>query len=123
MIEGLKSKRVIVKNAGLGLEKSTQMIGFGTGPDECSIVPLDEEHIDNIGLIKIDTEGFETYIIKGAQKIIQRDKPVLAIAIYHTPKDFFELKDIILSFNPDYKFMIRRSEPILPSADLVLIAY
>ena len=25
--------------------------------------------------------------------------------------------------NPDYRFMIRRSEDVLPDADLVLIAY
>lgn len=124
VVERLNSNRVIIKNLGLGYEKRTELFSFGANvPNECSIVPLDEECIDNVGLIKLDTEGFETNIIKGAQKVIQRDKPVLVVAMYHTPKDFFELKDIILSYNPDYRFIIRRSEPILPSADLVLIAY
>lgn len=76
-----------------------------------------------IGLIKLDTEGFETQIIDGALDVIKRDKPVLAVAIYHTPKDFFELKSKIEELDLGYKFMIRRSEMILPQADLVLIAY
>lgn len=78
---------------------------------------------NTIGLIKLDTEGFESLIIKGAENVIKKDKPVIVAAIYHTPEDFFELKDRIKALNPDYKFMIRRSELTLPQADLVLIAY
>ena len=78
---------------------------------------------DNLGLIKIDTEGFETQIIQGATELIKKYKPVLDIAIYHRPEDFFELKNKLLAINHDYKFMIRRSEQMIPTADLVLIAY
>jgi hypothetical protein len=78
---------------------------------------------NNLGLIKMDPEGYEWYIVKGASEVIKKYKPVLVIAIYHTPNDFFEMKDKIKALNPNYKFMIRRSEDILPDADLVLIAY
>ena len=71
----------------------------------------------------MDTEGFENAIVDGAKNLIKAHKPVLAIAMYHTPQDFFELKDKILALKPSYKFLIRRSEIILPTADLVLIAY
>ena len=54
---------------------------------------------------------------------IKNQKPVLAVAIYHTPEDFFDLKNELRRLNPDYKFMIRRSEQLIPTADLVLIAY
>ena len=88
------------------------------------LVPLDTSYNgENLGLIKIDTEGFESKIIEGAKNLIKKYKPVLAVAIYHTPQDFFDLKDKILQINPNYKFMIRRSEDILPCADLVLIAF
>ena len=60
---------------------------------------------------------------KFAKEVIKRDKPVVVAAMYHTPEDFFDLKDKLKTLNPDYKFMIRRSEPIIPMADLVLIAY
>ncbi len=82
-----------------------------------------EKREQKVGLIKLDVEGMETNIIMGAKEILKKDKPVLAIAIYHTPWDFFELKDKIKKINPEYKFKIRRSQMILPQADLVLIAY
>ena len=77
----------------------------------------------NLGLIKLDIEGDETPTIEGAKKLIKKYKPVLVIAIYHTPRDFFELKDKIKKINPKYKFMIRRCENIITDADLMLIAY
>ncbi len=91
------------------------------------MVSLDNEYPkignNNLGLIKMDIEGMESWAIAGAQKVIKQYKPVLVISIYHTPEDFFEMKDKIKELNPDYKFMFRRAEDILPDADLVLIAY
>lgn len=115
--------KIIVHNKGLGAVKDKLFIEFEFSAI-CDIVPLDEDYTGTqVGLIKSDTESFETNIIRGASKIIQRDKPVLAIAIYHTPLDFFKLKEKLQKINPDYRFMIRRSEQIIPTADLVLIAY
>ena len=37
--------------------------------------------IKSVDFIKIDTEGFEDKVIKGAQKIISRDRPVIMIEI------------------------------------------
>lgn len=102
------------------------MISFLGYSNIADITTIDVEYEDSgasIGLIKLDTEGMETQIIKGAEVVIARDRPVLAIAIYHRPEDFFELKDKIKALNPAYRFMIRKSEPSLPQADLVLIAY
>ena len=113
-------------NKGLGEEIARQFMRFGAGANMAEITTIDTEYTDassKIGLIKLDTEGMETQIIKGAEVVIGRDKPVLAIAIYHRPEDFFELKNKIKALNPAYRFMIRKSEPSLPQADLVLIAY
>ncbi len=76
-----------------------------------------------VGLIKLDIEGLEMKALEGARQTILRHKPVIVAAIYHTPEDFFELKNYIKSMHSDYKFMVRRSEAIIPTADLVLIAY
>ena len=113
-------------NKGLGEEIDKQFMRFGAGANMAEITTLDSEYTDaatKIGLIKLDVEGMETQIINGAKAVIARDKPVLAIAIYHRPEDFFELKNKIKALNPAYRFMIRKSEPSLPQADLVLIAY
>lgn len=44
----------------------------------------------NLGLIKLDTEGFESNIIRGAKKSIEKYRPVMLISIYHTPEDFLK---------------------------------
>ena len=58
-------------------------------------------------LIKWDIEWLEYDSILGAQKIIKEYKPILLISIYHTWRDFYEIKPLIESWNLGYKFMIR----------------
>lgn len=62
-----------------------------------------------ISLLKMDIEGAEKKALLGAKEIIKRDKPVLAICIYHKPEDFFEIpfeiEDIISN---EYKFYVRQ---------------
>lgn len=38
---------------------------------------IDEHHISHVDFMKIDTEGWELFVLKGAQKMIQRDHPVI----------------------------------------------
>jgi FkbM family methyltransferase len=95
-----------------------------------SVEKIKLETIDNlykngpkISLIKLDTEGAESKILKGAEKIIKRDKPILAISIYHNPEDFFLIKPWIESINPNYKFIIRSASPFALIYEIMLIAY
>ncbi len=109
-------------NYGLGEKSETIKID----DKDAKLISVDEYYAKSekeIGLIKLDTESCEADIIKGAVNVLRKDKPVLAIAMYHTPIDFFELKTQLENLNLGYKFMIRRSQMILPQADLVLIAY
>ena len=119
------NNKIIPVQKGLGEKSGVVEFCYDNNKDMVEIVTLDsfKEIFSPVGLIKLDTEGFETAIFKGALELIKRDKPVLAIAMYHTPEDFFDLKSKIEDLNLGYKFMIRRSENILPQADLVLIAY
>ncbi|MEM7551459.1 MAG: FkbM family methyltransferase [Bacteroidota bacterium] len=50
--------------------------------------PLDDFNYDNISCIKIDAEGHEFNIIKGAKKTIERNKPNLIIEIEQRHIDF-----------------------------------
>ena len=68
------------------------------------------ETTEKIGMIKIDTEGEEFPIIKGAVKTIREHRPILSIAIYHCPSQFFELKPFLEKIVKGYKFMIRKLE-------------
>lgn len=121
--EGNFENKIIPIQKGLGNKRGIVEFKFNY-ENKAEIVPLDEDYTsNNLGLIKMDTEGFETAITEGAKNLITKFKPVLAIAMYHTPEDFFDLKDKLLELNPEYKFIIRRSEQVIPTADLVLIAY
>ena len=117
------NNKILPIQKGLGNKDETVEISFEYTENNAQITTLDKENINNIGLIKMDVEGYESKVIEGAKNTIQTQKPVLIIAIYHTPEDFFEMKDKIKNLNPNYKFMIRRSEAIFPQVDLVLIAY
>jgi FkbM family methyltransferase len=67
---------------------------------------MHNENITNLGMIKIDIEGYERYFLRGAEKSIRKFKPVILISIYHSWDDFCDLKTIIEEFNLGYKFKI-----------------
>jgi FkbM family methyltransferase len=62
---------------------------------------------ERVTFIKLDVEGAEYEALLGARNTIIRDRPKLAISIYHKPEDIFQLTELIMSFNNDYKFFLR----------------
>lgn len=115
---------VIPVHKGLGAKQERIDLSFNSPVENCEITTFDADYKgNNLGLIKMDTEGFESQILAGCAQMIRKYKPVLVIAIYHTPEDFFDMKAKLAELNPDYRFMIRRSEFICPNLDYVLIAY
>lgn len=98
------------------------------GGEEITVVSIDkfiESHNTeiNIGVIKFDIEGTEFEGIAGSLKTIKKFKPVLLISIYHTSKDFFEIKPLLESLDLGYKFVIRKINPGDPVIETILIAY
>lgn len=80
-----------------------------TGNTTVSIVSLDEiiPQGERVTMIKMDVEGAELEALEGAQKIIQRDKPKLAICIYHKLEDMTAIPLYIKQLVPEYKLYIR----------------
>ncbi|PJE63567.1 hypothetical protein COU89_02630 [Candidatus Roizmanbacteria bacterium CG10_big_fil_rev_8_21_14_0_10_45_7] len=77
-----------------------------------------------VGLIKLDIEGAEFAAIKSMKKIIKRDKPILLIALYHRPEDFFLIKPFIEKLAPKkYTFKIRKLNPNHLVFETYLIGY
>ena len=66
---------------------------------------------DRVTFIKMDIEGSEAEALRGAEKIIRRDKPRLAISIYHKPQDYFEIPFLVKEMVPEYKLYIRHHKP------------
>jgi len=79
-----------------------------------SIDEFVEERALNVGLIKLDVEGAEYEVVLGVKETIMKQKPILVISLYHTFKDFFEIKPLIESWGLGYKFEIRHHRPSAP---------
>lgn len=67
-----------------------------------------ETHNLNVGLIKVDIEGFEQDFLYGARNTIKTQRPALLISIYHNFNDFMYIKKIIQSWDLGYTFRIDR---------------
>jgi FkbM family methyltransferase len=68
--------------------------------------------------IKMDIEGAELNALRGAERTIRRDRPNLAIAVYHSLTDLTDIPRLIDAFDSDYElfldhFTIHREETIL----------
>jgi FkbM family methyltransferase len=81
------------------------------------------EKKEKIGFIKIDTEGYGLFAIKGAINTIKNHKPIISVAIYHNPQEFFYIKPLLEQLNPTYKFMILELNQNDPLKDLTLLAF
>ena len=77
------------------------------GEDEVEVRALDEVVDGKVTFIKMDIEGAELESLKGARKIIQEQKPKLAICVYHKKEDIFDIPEYILSLNSEYKLYLR----------------
>ena len=70
-----------------------------------------QENSLNIGLIKIDVEGYDLEVLRGAENTIKRFKPLIIGSIYHNAEQFFEFKPIIQSWDLGYKFFFDKTNP------------
>lgn len=60
-----------------------------------------------ITFIKFDIEGSEKEALHGAEKCIIKNKPRMAISVYHNEYDLFEIIEYLSRLIPEYKFAIR----------------
>ncbi len=76
---------------------------------EVPVITLDDYVRENnleVGLIKVDIEGGEQLLLKGAVETIRTQHPILLTSIYHSANDFFEIKPMIEKMCDKYTFRI-----------------
>ncbi|HZP70787.1 MAG TPA: FkbM family methyltransferase [Pseudolabrys sp.] len=109
-------------NAGLGDGEylasagttSGQMTNLAVGYDSAGagvalrIVSLDGFMKERpVTFLKADVEGMELALLKGARSTIRRNKPKIAICVYHYPTDIPEIAGYLAGLVPDYRFALR----------------
>lgn len=92
--------------------------GRGSGYHLSSVQETSEESVEaatidelfrdqRVDFIKMDIEGAEPVALRGGRSVIQRDRPRLAICVYHYPEHLWEIPMLIKSFVPEYRLFLR----------------
>ena len=97
--------------AYFGASDGTQIVtdaGVLPNTQECRLVSLDGLlRGKEVTVLKMDIEGAEIKGLQGAKEIIGKQKPKLAICLYHRPEDLWEVPCMIHAINPEYQMIIK----------------
>lgn len=63
---------------------------------------------ERCSLLNADIEGNELSLLKSMREIIRRDRPVIAISLYHKKEDIVEIPQYLGSIAHDYVFKLRK---------------
>lgn len=55
--------------------------GLGSGGERVGMTTLDSLNLQNVSFIKLDVQGAETMVLRGAEALIKRERPLLFIEI------------------------------------------
>lgn len=77
---------------------------------EIEVVSIDsfveQRGIEKVDFIKFDIEGAEFNALKGAFKTLQKDRPKLAISIYHAYQDLYQIALFLNEILDDYSYRL-----------------
>ena len=102
-----------VKNAGgshIVQQDMSVQIGHGRVNEYVTVPITTLDHVisdETVGFIKMDVEGAELDALRGSVNVITKDKPFLAISVYHKPGDVLALMQYIHEIVPEYRFWLR----------------
>lgn len=64
------------------------------------------EKIAKLDYLALDVEESERYVLQGGREVIRRDRPILAISIYHGRRDFYEIPLYLKGVLQDYVYRL-----------------
>jgi FkbM family methyltransferase len=68
---------------------------------------LQRPDLDRVDFIKMDIEGAELSALQGAEQVLRKFQPRLAITVYHRLSDFWEIPQYIDGLGLGYRFYLR----------------
>lgn len=119
----LRKCQAIVENIGVGDRNNDMFIDDAwassyisyRGSTTTKIMRIDDwcqEHNVFPDYIKMDIEGSELSALRGAELIIRKRKPRLAISVYHKPgADLWEIPKFIKDALPSYHLYLKKTNP------------
>lgn len=111
----------IAQTIYLEKQQGCGVVTHNKGEKKINVVALDDILSESdVTFIKMDIEGSELQALKGAVKLIQKNKPKLAICVYHKREDLIEIPEFIKNICSEYKIYLRAHWPNL--SELVLYA-
>lgn len=110
-----KSKGALSAQSGHGYLTSLAFGGTVTAAGtSADIVDLDGFLRGQLAtFLKVDVEGMEMALLRGARATIQNYKPKISICVYHYPTDIPDITGYLANLVPDYRFALRHHSPRL----------
>lgn len=119
---GVGKESVVLYFKEIENESSTSCYTSEAGENESRVYALDDFFAnEKVSFIKADIESWELNMLLGAVLVLKRDRPKLAVSIYHNAFDMCYILDWLNKLNLGYKFYIRHHTA--QEADTVLYAY
>ncbi|PVX46608.1 FkbM family methyltransferase [Flavobacterium sp. 103] len=107
-VSNISNQTIYFKDYGPGSRVEFEPFEAQTGT--AATISIDDfvksNTINAIDFIKMDIEGAESLALEGTLETIKRFRPKLAIAIYHSMDDFFNIPYWILNLDLDYEIFI-----------------
>ncbi|MBD3337562.1 MAG: FkbM family methyltransferase [Candidatus Lokiarchaeota archaeon] len=90
------------------------------------LTTIDKFVFDNdldVGVIKLDLEGYAYEALQGAVRTIEKFRPVLLICVYHNAKEFVDGTKFVQDLDLDYNIKIKHLGGLIPATETHLIAW
>jgi FkbM family methyltransferase len=120
MVKNLEKHANLVAVAlPMGVSHTTELVQFNStgelgaaisefGDSSIQVTSIDQLLSNsNVNFIKMDIEGIELDALKGAERTIRKNRPILAISVYHKPDHLWKIGTWINSLSLGYQFSIR----------------
>jgi FkbM family methyltransferase len=119
LVRNVKEMQINASCIPCGVSDGYEILAFNGGGEGSAISESGSQRIVTVALdqilpankidfLKFDIEGAEALALKGSKELIQRSRPVIALSLYHLPRDPWELPAILKEICRDYLYFIRQ---------------